>query len=111
MAIARFFGLLVATASLVACAVRPHFLEPEHWIGRTERELVASWGDPDRRAPTPEGGMRLVFESTLQADGTSGVIVDVDAGGRIVATRRFSQEGVELDYTGPTIDGPDGPIR
>ncbi len=111
MSVVRWIGLFVASVAVAACAVRPYFLEPEHWIGRTERELVESWGEPDRRAPTPEGGMRLVYEAALQADGTSGVAVDVDAGGRIVATRRFSQEGIEVDYVGSTLEGSEGPIR
>ena len=73
-------SLAVAALLLTACAVSPPL------PGMTREALVARYGQPSRVVPLPDG-TRLQYST--QPAGQSALMVDLDAAGKVVASREM----------------------
>ena len=73
-------SLAVAALLLTACSVSPPL------PGMTREALVARYGQPSRVVPLPDG-TRLQYST--QPAGQSALMVDLDAAGKVVASREM----------------------
>lgn len=76
--------LLTAAGLLGGCALRPLA------AGAPAEELTRAWGQPTARYTRPEGGQRLEYATGPY--GRTTWMVDLDRGGRIVASRQVLVE-------------------
>ena len=70
------------------------------WVGRSDQQLIADWGDPTETAPAPKGGKLLVYKARYFLNNANDwsyctTRFQVDKKGKIVGTR-IEREGGDL---------------
>ncbi len=100
------WAALALAVGLAGCAWRS--IQP----GMSRAEVVASWGQPTRSVPLPNGE-RLQYSQ--QPAGQQAVMVDLDASGRVVQARQvlnvndFARISTQGDWTRADVEREFGP--
>jgi len=70
------------------------------WVGRSDQQLIADWGDPTETAPVSKGGKLLVYKTRFFLNSANSwsyctTRFQVDKKGKIVGSR-IEREGSDL---------------
>jgi hypothetical protein len=90
--------------ALTACVDRtggqPYDDAVAGWVGRSDQQLIADWGDPTETAPVSKGGKLLVYKTRFFLNSANSwsyctTRFQVDKKGKIVGSR-IEREGSDL---------------
>ena len=93
--------LLLALVFFVSCTSPQVVMDS--WLGKTEHELIQSWGPPSKRDSDGAGGQVLTYAQTVQTMQTPGTI-SRDYNGNIQYTnpQQMSYEKYRQFYVNPS---------
>jgi hypothetical protein len=95
---------LCMVIALTACADRTdgksYSVAVDGWVGRSDQELIADWGEPTETDQASKGGRLLVYKTRYYLNNTNSwnyctTRFQVDKAGKIVATR-IERSGSEI---------------
>ncbi len=93
---------LCMAVALTACVDRtagqPYDDAVAGWVGRSDQQLIADWGDPTETAPASKGGKLLVYKTRFFFNNANSwryctTRFQVDKKGKIVGTRIERESG------------------